>query len=50
MNIGFIGCGQMGKMLLDNIIKAGDTHSILITTKTKSSAEASYNKNLPNDK
>ncbi len=30
----------MGKMLLDNILKAGDSHSILITTKSESSSEA----------
>lgn len=40
MNIGFIGCGQMGKMLLANIIKTGDAHSFLVTTRTKSSAES----------
>jgi len=39
MKIGFIGCGQMGKMLLHSVIRAGDLHSILVTTKTKSSSK-----------
>lgn len=39
MNIGFIGCGQIGKMLLNAVIKSDVPDKVFVTTKTKKSGQ-----------